>query len=401
MSHSLKNHKEKKSRKTITVPDFRKYSTKILVKKIFKSSSGIKILWDDNTSTYYNRFWLRENSPDPQTTHPDSREQLINLLSIPDDLCIKCAEITGSGKVRIVWSPENKESFYDYSWLRFWGENRFNKQVGLPKQELWKNFSDKGLPKVTWSKENQNECLLKWLQHLKVFGLSLLKGVGSSPKGLEEILETFAIIKESNFGKIFDVKFEEEPISNAYTNIELPLHGDLCTRQFMPKYQFLHCLENSTEAGESLLADGFMLAKILKEKDPFAYNSLTKIDVHFINKAENSDYQWVEKVINLNKSGEVTEMRLSPWLRGPVCGNKEEEEHFYKAFRTFMKLAEDTDFQEKIKLEKGDILGFNNTRILHGRNAIGKGGKRWLRGCYMDGDDVDSTLRMGRIPRPL
>ncbi|MEC8624484.1 MAG: TauD/TfdA family dioxygenase, partial [Bdellovibrionota bacterium] len=306
-----------------------------------------------------------------------------------------------SGKVRIVWSPENKESFYDYSWLRFWGENRLNKQVGLPKQELWKNFSDKGLPKVTWSKENQNECLLKWLQHLKVFGLSLLKGVGSSPKGLEEILETFAIIKESNFGKIFDVKFEEEPISNAYTNIELPLHGDLCTRQFMPKYQFLHCLENSTEAGESLLADGFMLAKILKEKDPFAYNSLTKIDVHFINKAENSDYQWVEKVINLNKSGEVTEMRLSPWLRGPVCGNKEEEEHFYKAFRTFMKLAEDTDFQEKIKLEKGDILGFNNTRILHGRNAIGKGGKRWLRGCYMDGDDVDSTLRMGRIPRPL
>ncbi|MEC8624261.1 MAG: gamma-butyrobetaine hydroxylase-like domain-containing protein, partial [Bdellovibrionota bacterium] len=155
MSHSLKNHKEKKSRKTIKVPDFRKYSTKILVKKIFKSSSGIKILWDDNTSTYYNRFWLRENSPDPQTTHPDSREQLINLLSIPDDLCIKCAEITGSGKVRIVWSPENKESFYDYSWLRFWGENRLNKQVGLSKQELWKSFSDKGLPKVTWSKENQ------------------------------------------------------------------------------------------------------------------------------------------------------------------------------------------------------------------------------------------------------
>ena len=66
-----------------------------------------------------------------------------------------------------------------------------------------------------------------------------------------------------------------------------------------------------------------------------------------------------------------------------------------------MKLAKEANLQEKIKLEMGDLLGFDNTRVVHGRNTIGEGGKRWLRGCYMDGDDIDSALRMGRIPRPL
>ena len=399
MSFSENKNDNNQIKKVIKIPDFRKYVTKSTIKNISLHSSGVNITWSDDVTYSYNRYWLRENSPDPKTTHPDSLEQLINLLSIPDDLSIKYAEITKSGSMRIIWFPENHESFYDPSWLRFWGKNRFNKKVGLPNTKLWKNFSDRNFPNVVLLKEKQEECLLKWLNHLKVYGVAILKGIGCKTKDLQKTIETFGIIKESNFGKVFDVKLEEEPISNAYTNIELPLHGDLCTRQFMPKYQFLHCLENSSEAGESLLADGFMLTKILKESEPSAFKSLTKTNVHFINKAPSSDYQWVEKVITLDNSENVTEVRLSPWLRGPVCGNEKEEEDFYKAFRTFMKLAQETEHQAKIKLEAGDLLAFDNTRVLHGRNAIGKGGKRWLRGCYMDGDDVDSTLRMGRIPR--
>ncbi|MBG08088.1 MAG: hypothetical protein CME68_04975 [Halobacteriovoraceae bacterium] len=399
MNSSQSSNENSKNKNVIKIPDFRKYITKKKIKDISFHSSGVHITWSDDITYSYNRFWLRENATDPETTHPDSREQLLNLLNIPDNLSILSAEITKSGSMRIVWAPLNYESFYDPSWLRFWGENRLKKNVGLPDTKLWKNFSSHDFPTVNLLEDKQEESLLKWLHHLKVYGLSVLRGIGDTTKDLEKVLEAFGIIKESNFGKVFNVKFEEEPISNAYTNIELPLHGDLCTRQFMPKYQFLHCLENSSEAGESLLADGFMLAEILKETEPLAFKALTEINVHFINKAESSDYQWVEKVIILDKSGKVVEIRMSPWLRGPVCGTEEEEEMFYKAFRTFMRLAQKNELQEKIKLQTGDLLAFDNTRVLHGRNAIGKGGKRWLRGCYMDSDDVDSALRMGRIPR--
>ena len=64
-----------------------------------------------------------------------------------------------------------------------------------------------------------------------------------------------------------------------------------------------------------------------------------------------------------------------------------------------MRLAKVSDLQEKIKLGPGDLLAFDNTRILHGRNEVGEGGRRWLRGCYMDGDEIDSALRMGFIPQ--
>ena len=141
------------------------------------------------------------------------------------------------------------------------------------------------------------------------------------------------------------------------------------------------------------------MAQILKEKNPKAFKDLTEIPVRFLNKAETSDYQFVGHVIGLNPKGEVQEIRLSPWLRGPVCGDQEQEESFYLALRTFMELAKNSSFQEKVKLVPGDILGFDNTRILHGRREVGGRGKRWLRGCYMDGDEIDSTLRMGFIPK--
>ena len=94
MSFSENKNDNNQIKKVIKIPDFRKYVTKSTIKNISLHSSGVNITWSDDVTYSYNRYWLRENSPDPKTTHPDSLEQLINLLSIPDDLSIKYAEIT-------------------------------------------------------------------------------------------------------------------------------------------------------------------------------------------------------------------------------------------------------------------------------------------------------------------
>ncbi len=48
---------------------------------------------------------------------------------------------------------------------------------------------------------------------------------------------------------------------------------------------------------------------------------------------------------------------------------------------------------------RGDLVGFDNRRILHGRDAFESGGARHLRGCYADHDDNDSRLRVLRRPQ--
>ena len=49
----------------------------------------------------------------------------------------------------------------------------------------------------------------------------------------------------------------------------------------------------------------------------------------------------------------------------------------------------------------GDLVGFDNRRILHGRDAFDPAaGRRRLRGCYLDHDDLFSRLRVLRRSGP-
>jgi gamma-butyrobetaine dioxygenase len=48
------------------------------------------------------------------------------------------------------------------------------------------------------------------------------------------------------------------------------------------------------------------------------------------------------------------------------------------------------------RLEPGDCLVFDNTRILHARTGFAATGRRHLQGCYADLDGVASTLALLR-----
>ncbi|MCE2482674.1 MAG: TauD/TfdA family dioxygenase [Alphaproteobacteria bacterium] len=44
---------------------------------------------------------------------------------------------------------------------------------------------------------------------------------------------------------------------------------------------------------------------------------------------------------------------------------------------------------------RGEVVGFDNSRVLHGRTALDEsGGRRHLRGTYIDRDELLSRIRM-------
>ena len=52
-------------------------------------------------------------------------------------------------------------------------------------------------------------------------------------------------------------------------------------------------------------------------------------------------------------------------------------------------------------MDPGDLVGFDNRRVLHGPDAFGPGsGSRVLVGCYIDHDDVFSRRRVSRRGQP-
>ena len=58
------------------------------------------------------------------------------------------------------------------------------------------------------------------------------------------------------------------------------------------------------------------------------------------------------------------------------------------------------DLTIRVSLAPGDVLAFDNRRILHGRDGYTEGtGQRFLRGCYGERDELHSRIRILRRHR--
>lgn len=61
----------------------------------------------------------------------------------------------------------------------------------------------------------------------------------------------------------------------------------------------------------------------------------------------------------------------------------------------FLEYLQDPRFLITLKLEAGEMLVFDNRRMLHGRKAFDPTtGGRHLQGCYLDTSEVLSRMRM-------
>ena len=82
-------------------------------------------------------------------------------------------------------------------------------------------------------------------------------------------------------------------------------------------------------------------------------------------------------------------------LRAPLSAPLEQVDRVYRALQHAFALAEDRANQLRVRLQPGDLLGFDNRRVLHGRTAYDPAtGNRWLRGCYVEREELYSRLRI-------
>jgi gamma-butyrobetaine dioxygenase len=241
--------------------------------------------------------------------------------------------------------------------------------------------------------------LESWLHSLCTLGIGRLRGAPATDQFMGEVAARIGPIRGSNFGGVFTVESIVHPDSTANTGLALGQHTDLPTRETPPGFQFLHCVENSVSGGFSRMADGLAVAAALREDHPDAYESLTTDEWVFANRATDGDHRWVAPIIDLGAKRSPTTIRafypvrLAPHM--PVA----DQQRAYEALRAFSAVAHDPRFMITSAFERGDLVGFDNRRILHGRDAFDPAaGRRRLRGCYIDHDDVYSRLRVLRRP---
>ncbi|KAL7470731.1 hypothetical protein ACHAXS_010996 [Conticribra weissflogii] len=229
------------------------------------------------------------------------------------------------------------------------------------------------------------------------------------------------------YGNIFHVRVGERDSNNvAYTSASLCPHQDLAYYESPPGMQLLHCvaMDEGVIGGESTLIDALAAAYRLRELRPESFECLVRCPATFVKQRAGASMTYRRPHIVLAEDGisntrelmerEIVAVHWSPPFEGPVVLPPGDVDRYYEAYSDFERIldlavtSEDCDERDELsqyaneftwerKLSPGEVLVFNNRRMLHGRRGFSfeEGlGQRHLVGCYTNIDDTVNCYRV-------
>ncbi|RCV88415.1 2-trimethylaminoethylphosphonate dioxygenase [Billgrantia montanilacus] len=333
-------------------------------------------------------LWLRERSPDAETRDPRTGQRLIEAAELPLDLSIESAEVH-DGQLNMRFSDGHHTAF-DLAAL-------FDDPASDPPLRLW-DAASVPRPEADFTAAlEEDPALSEMLEALHRDGFVIVSGVPIETDGMQPLIDRIGPLRRTNWGGIADVKSVADAYDLTMTQRGLEPHTDNPYRDPIPGYIWLHCLTNAAEGGDSTLADGFMAARLLHERDPEAYECLTRITPGFRYRDGDTHLESEGPLIELDSHGEPIRVRYSNRTERVPALPAEELETYYAARRAFYQLITGEELTLHLKLDPGQMLIMDNYRLLHGRSAFQlAGGVRHLRQGYVDRDSTASRRRVLR-----
>lgn len=249
---------------------------------------------------------------------------------------------------------------------------------------------------------NTEKGLFRALIMLRDHGLLIVRDVPDSETSVVDIATRIGNLRDTFYGRTWDVKSVPQAKNVAYTSQYLGLHMDLLYMTNPPGFQFLHCLRNTCPGGSSIFSDSFHAAKQLDQED-FSVLSTQKVGYHYRNAGEH--YYFKHNVI-IHDEGKKKSDRLSPKEANirfvnyspPFQATFDSLTNFQpvaKALRQFASRVEAPENMYEYRLQEGECVIFNNRRVLHGRKEFDTSvGERWFKGAYVDTDVFMSRYRV-------
>ncbi|WP_448954292.1 TauD/TfdA family dioxygenase [Labrys neptuniae] len=335
-------------------------------------------------------LWLRDNCSsafDLQT-----KERNFDLLSVPDDLKPAGADIQ-NGTLVITW-PDGHVSRFEQDWLSAHRPGAPRPDAAALPRKVWRAADMPELPRFSGAEIlASDKALFDFLVTTQSLGLCLVDGLAPG-QGLE-VAQRIGFLRETNFGKVFDVVSKPDPNNLAYTAQALALHTDLANQEIPPGFQFLHCIANEAQGGGSIFADSFAIAEDLRATDHEAFRVLSTAALPFRFHDKAYDIRLRRPVITLHPDGSLDEIRYNAHLTDLIDLPANQLGAFYRAYRAFMRRTRDPAFVITTRLRGGEMVVFDNRRTLHGREAFNPAtGFRQLQGCYVDRGEFESRIRV-------
>jgi len=401
--------------------------------------------------------WLRHNCRCPGCLDPVTGQRLVEVTAIPNG-CGVTVEAQTAESVTVVFAPDGHRAVFSRAWLADHalpaghaaapGRSPWlSGLAGVPGQpaaagtatgeavadpdpraedgkRLWRaaDLAAGGpvpFPVADWDRYLADDTVrAAALDAVATIGFALLRGVPVTQGTVLRVAETFGFVRETNYGKLFDVRVVADPVNLAFTSRAIAPHTDNPYRDPVPTLQLLHCLRDADLGGDTGLVDGFAAAAELRRGDPASFAVLTATPWPFAYADKEAELRARAPLIALTPDGRITAVRLNNRSMGPLRLPYARAEAAYAAYRAWAALLARPEFLLTMRLAPGDCLVFDNTRVLHARTAFAAPAadpsadpsapdgssadprERHLQGCYADIDGLLSTLAVLRRARP-
>ncbi len=356
------------------------------------SPEVLSVAWSDGRHSEFPSLWLLDN--DPVHREPHSGQRLIDVADLPDAPKIRRASTTG-GQVLIDWQGEAATTSLACSWL---AQQRDRPAAGLARPvTLWgdgagmdarKDFEWLSLAEL----RSGGARTAPWFRRLGKEGLAFISDVPTRDGAILEAVSPIGLVQETNYGRLFDVRATAKAENLAYTDLGLGLHTDNPYRDPVPGFQVLHCILPAAEGGENLFADSFAIAEHLRRVHPEAFAILTKNAVPFHYRARDVELYSEKPMIQLGMQGEVIAVHYNNRSIAPLPPVDPRMADFYEAYRCFALHLRQGEHHLRMRMDKGDMVVFDNWRVLHARTSFSTA--RHLQGCYLTKDSVYSRVAL-------
>ncbi len=358
----------------------------------------------DGRKLRFPAVWLRDNCPCPECLDPGSGQKFNDITDIPAEVTVAAVQAAGDGVV-VTFAPDQHRSAFSRRWLAEHALDGYGDGGGgrtEDDRELWRPEDLAGrLPAITWPRYlSEPADRARALDAVLRLGFVLLHDVPAEPGMVLEVAASFGYVRETNYGRLFDVRVEPAPGNLAFTSREILPHTDNPYRDPVPTVQLLHCLraavkgDGANDGGDTGLVDGFAAAAALRATDSESFDVLTGTAVSFGYIDKETELRASLPLIQLSPRGRVRGVRFNNRSARPLRLPYGEVAAFYAAYRRWAVLLARPERRLNPRLAPGDCLIFDNTRILHARTAFGRSTSpgRHLQGCYADLDGLASTL---------
>lgn len=375
----------------------------------------------DGKPKIFDTAFLRDSCTCPLCQDADSKQKLFQTSDIPEDLEGSYKSVQDEEKglsMELEWKSDVKgygpehRTRHSIDWLRralnteleirggvrhddrvMWGRAK------IAKDNKWVNYNEY---------MNSDEALFSALTHLNQYGLLFLRNVPDSETSVVDLASRIGTLKDTFYGRTWDVRSKPKAENIAYTPHFLGLHMDLLYTSNPPHLQLLHSLRAQCPGGESFFSDSFHAAHQLHRQSPAHFRTLCQFPVTYHYHHPTYHYHFTRPVIDLHRYPKYSDpthlpihrVNWSPPFQGPFearigSSNATSLRSFIAASHAYEKLLASEENLYEYRLNEGECVIFDNRRVLHARKAFdATKGERWLKGAYVDDDVFFSKLRV-------